>query len=102
MTASSDKTNDVTTSNVPWYQLHKNVHDFFFFVISTALKRITWKVFVREIKINEFMSYKGKLTIYVDTIPKLWSIHLRGHNTNIKKNKPLMIIYKSLKHFQVR
>jgi len=24
-------------------------------------------------------------TIYVDTIPELWSIRLKGHNTNIKK-----------------
>jgi hypothetical protein len=34
------------------------------------------------------MSYKGKLTIYVDTIRKVRSTPLRGHNTNIKKWAP--------------
>jgi len=29
------------------------------------------------------MSYKGQLTIYVDTIRKMLSTLLRGHNTNI-------------------
>lgn len=80
LTASGDKTNDVTTRNVAWYQLHKNLHNF-----CHNFNRLQnrWH--------TKFSSEKLKLmnlwvkTIYVDTIPKLWSILLKGHKTNIKK-----------------